>query len=60
MADPPPAGCPSLIPSWIPTKEEIFEGGIIAGKLLVMILLVVFAFMNYNSSFVCKKPHNFL
>jgi len=59
MAEPPPASCPSL-PSWIPTKEEIFEGGVIAGKLLVMILLVVFAFMNYNTAFICRKPKEFI
>ena len=57
MADTAPSGCS---PSWVPTKEQIFEGGVIAGKLLVMILLVVFAFMNYNTAFVCKKPQEFL
>jgi hypothetical protein len=44
----------------MPSKETIFEGGVIAGKLVVMILLVVFAFMNHETSFVCKSPQYFL
>lgn len=59
MAASPPASCPSL-PSWLPTKEQIFNGGVIGGQLLVMLLLVIFAFMKQDTSFICRKPREFL
>jgi hypothetical protein len=57
MAESPPASCPS---SWLPTKEQVFNGGVIAGQLIVMILLVIFAFMKQDTSFICRKPREFL
>jgi len=43
-----------------PTKEGIFEAGVVGGKLIMVILLLVFAFMNHDASFIAKKPAEFL
>lgn len=43
-----------------PTKEGVFEAGVIGGKLIMVVLLLIFAFMNHDASFIAKKPAEFL
>lgn len=40
--------------------KQVFESGILVGKFTVLILLLVFAFMNHDASFVAKNPKDFL
>ena len=42
------------------TKESVFQAGIFGSKFLVVILLIIFAFMNHEISFISKKPSEFL
>jgi len=42
------------------TKEGVFEGGVVGGKIIVMLLLIVFAFMNHDVDFIKNHPSEFL